>query len=72
MNVHRLPFSESLGAYLAALVCEPDWVARRIETCQILDMERTVRRVSLDIDTKRLRTLARYAGIAEKRIPIPL
>ena len=59
--------------FLDALVSDTSWVYRRVEKVTVLDQERTVRRVSLDLDLVSLRKIASQCGLSSQPVlPVPL
>ena len=68
-------FSKSAceARFLDALVSDTSWVYRRVEKVTVLDQERTVRRVSLDLDLVSLRKIASQCGLSSQPVlPVPL
>jgi hypothetical protein len=67
--------AQTLGKYFCALIDNPAWIRRRVETVKFVDMQRVERRVTLDIDMDRVQAHARDAGLilpSTKKLPVPL
>lgn len=65
--------ARKLGRYFDALIKDPSWLKRRVETIHILDERRLERKVTLDIDLALLRTAAKSSGLGSTDfLPIPL
>lgn len=68
----------SLCKYFGRVYSDPNWVKRRVETVKLVDLRRIERRVTLDIDAHRLKSLAQGCGFeldansADPVLPVPL
>lgn len=65
----------TLGKYFCALIDDPSWIRRRVETVQIVDLKRVERRVTLDVDMSKVTAAATAAGLdleGVTRLPVPL
>jgi hypothetical protein len=63
----------TLGKYFWSLWQDPSWVLRRVETVRLVDLDRTERNVTLDIDVDAVAKFAKDAGLPEgKTVVVPL